>query len=124
MVIAVSVVYYLLKYIPEQNERTLKISLQKQCLELGSKREKEDQTYNKQNTSNDIVSSSDYIFDKNTNDCLYRSISVGQGITQKSIVDLFTNKTLGYYMENIDGRIVGGDKGEFNYVQHTHFGTR
>ncbi len=122
VVIAVSVVYYVFSYLPERNKVSLQLSLQKQCVELGDKRNKEDQAYEKQNPSYNTAYSGSYIFDKETNDCLYRSIYLGTGggIT-KDITDLFTNKSLASYTEDKDSNVVDGNKGDYLSVERSHF---
>lgn len=124
LVIAGSVVYYLFKYIPEQNKLTLQNKLQSECQEIGSKREKEDKKKTEEMTSQGILYSGKFVFNKEDNTCLYRNrtLSVQSGVEDASIIDLFSNRTLASYTENKNGEITSGDKGRFNYIQNTHFG--
>lgn len=121
VVIAGSVIYYLFSYLPEKNKNELQLSLQKECSDLGSKRYKEDHK-DGESLGNGGIFSSDYIFNKSNNSCLYKSTyAYPDGMMTQYIIDLFTNKTLGYYSVDKNGDLVDGDKGEFLYVERTNF---
>lgn len=121
LVIAGSVVYYLFSYLPERNKVSLQLSLQKECLDLGSKRYKEDHKDGELMPDGSVFTS-EYIFNKTTSDCLYRSIYLGSsGIMTKDITDLFTNKSIGNYTIDKDSNVVDGDQGEYLFAERTHF---
>ncbi len=124
LIIAGSVVYYLFKYIPEQNKITLQHQLQKECLVLGAKEESEDEESTKRAVENGEVYIADYIFNEETNACLHRSshtVFIDNGkLTSEYIKDLFTNKTLEFYIENNNG-VISGSKGDFLLLQRNNF---
>lgn len=120
LIIAVSIAYYLFSYIPERNKLSTAMTLQKQCLDMGPKKVKEDSAYDYSPEGSSF--SADFIFDKKTNECFYRTtFMASNGTMTRSITDLFTNRTIAEYMEDKNSRILAGDKGNYLLTERSHF---
>jgi hypothetical protein len=95
--------------------------LQIECQEIGSRKQKESDKISEEWLKQGYTYAGTFIFNKETNACLFRTISMHSGLFNGSIIDLFSNKTLADYLENKEGEIISGDKGEYLYLERMNF---
>ncbi len=122
LIVAGSISYYFFSYLPKNNAVLLSAQLQKECLQIGNKRIKEDEDYDKTHPfkEGDLLSSSDFVFNKDKNLCLYVLRSFDKDYTSGTIIDLFSNKRISDYIET-GGEVSYGSKEDFLKIKKENF---
>ncbi|MEI6042528.1 MAG: hypothetical protein WCQ00_03100 [bacterium] len=115
IVISLSVGYYFIWYLPRQDKRETTEQTRKEeianiqkCEQIGSERFEKDKK-----ELRDGIMNSEYRFNKETNQCLYKGGYIGSNIVTQYIYDLYTNKEIVSYSADVNGNPIVGRESEF-----------
>lgn len=123
IIVALSIAFYLLWYIPKQNkiEYTEKIQKellanQQKCQQVASDR------YEKDAKDVDFPTlNPEYKYDSETGSCFYLGGFILSAGIQKFIIDVYTNKTIAEFTVNRENEVIYGNKNTFEFIRSKYF---